>query len=251
LGQIQHKIEVIGIKDLLDHLPQLSDVTITFCQIHFKRSYSQPLAQEHSFIEDTALQGTTAAVGANRLRQVIHDRDPGIVSSDGYVSGVLSEIEQSPGTIYGNEAFDVVVIVSHPEDEVQVMTKLLASRTGILNNVNDIIFNTFKSDHQKLFWTACPEDENRADGSFTRTGRTLFWYSIQDVREIERVISEYEGESRTDRAILPVGPAPPPHRLSSPSPASGLGARSSSTLLVALPLQLVDIPQPLMTIIFP
>ncbi|KAH8110028.1 hypothetical protein DFH11DRAFT_1880872 [Phellopilus nigrolimitatus] len=48
------------------------------------------------------------------------------------------ELKKTPYTIYGNEAFDVVAIVSHPEGEVPVLTKLLASRNGVLNSVINV-----------------------------------------------------------------------------------------------------------------
>jgi len=111
-----------------------------------------------------------------------------------------------------------VAVVSNPEGEVPVLTKLLASRNGTLNNVLDNVFNSIKRDHRKLFWTSHAEDENRgwhferADGSFTRAGKSLFWYGIQDVAEVERVVKDFEAKGRIERAYLQVGPSAPPHR---------------------------------------
>jgi len=135
-------------------------------------------------------------VGPDRIRQVIHDRDPEVQQGTQSVSGILTELKKTPYTIYGDEPFDCVAIVSHPQGEVAVMTKLLPSRNGILNNVVDNIFNSIKKDHRKLFWTANVDDENRnwhferAGGSFTRAGKSLFWYGIGDMKEVERVVHE-------------------------------------------------------------
>ena len=41
------------------------------------------------------------------------------------------------------------------------MTKLLPSRSGMLDNVLDNVFNAIMKDHRKLFWTAPSEEENR------------------------------------------------------------------------------------------
>ena len=230
------KLKLREIKELLDHLPRSSSVAII----------SAPSLQKELFTDSGAgtlirrgyklfKHDSVTAVGPDRLRQVIHDRDPDVLSGEASVSGVLSDLQKTPYTIYGDDAFDVVAIVSHPEGEVPVMTKLLASRTGILNNVVDNVFNSIKRDHRKLFWTARTEDENRswhferADGSFTRAGRTLFWYGVQDVKEIERIVEDYEKKGRIDRAILPVGPSPPPHRVS----ANASGVRSYSTFAAA------------------
>lgn len=230
------KLKLREIKELLDHLPRSSSVAII----------SAPSLQKELFTDSGAgtlirrgyklfKHSSIASIGADRLRQVIHDRDPDVLSGESSVAGALSDLEKTSYTIYGDEAFDVVAIVSHPEGEVPVMTKLLTSRNGILNNVVDNVFNSIKKDHRKLFWTARTEDDNRgwhferADGSFTRAGRTLFWYGVQDVKEVERVVGDYEAKGRIDRAILPVGPSPPPHRSSSS------GMRSFSTFVRQMP----------------
>jgi len=141
--------------------------------------------------------------------------------------------KKTPYTLYGDEPLDVLAVVAHPEGEIPVMTKLLASRNGILNNVIDNVFNAVRKDHRRLFWTAHADDENRAwhfdraDGSFTRSGKTLFWYGIQDVSEVERVVREFEDKGRIDRSYLPVGPSASPIRPSSPPS----GSRPYSTLV--------------------
>ncbi|KAF8586782.1 bifunctional acetylglutamate kinase/N-acetyl-gamma-glutamyl-phosphate reductase [Ramaria rubella] len=224
------KLKLREIKELLDHLPRSSSVAIISASALQKELFTDSgagtlIRRGYKLFKHSSI----TSIGADRLRQVIHDRDPDVLSGESSVAGALSDLEKTPYTIYGDEAFDVVAIVAHPEGEVPVMTKLLTSRNGILNNVVDNVFNSIKRDHRKLFWTARTEDENRgwhferADGSFTRAGRTLFWYGVQDVKEVERVVSEYELKGRIDRAILPVGPSPPPHR-SSPS-----GVRPFST----------------------
>lgn len=125
---------------------------------------------------------------------------------------------------------DVVAIVTEPEGEIPVMTKLLASRSGILNGTVDNVFNAVKKDHRKLFWTARADDENRAwhferaDGSFTRSGKSLFWYGVQDVKEVEKIVKGFKEKDRIDRSYLPVGPSAPPHRAAAPS-----GTRPFST----------------------
>jgi N-acetyl-gamma-glutamyl-phosphate reductase / acetylglutamate kinase len=141
-----------------------------------------------------------------------------------------------PYTLYGDKPLEVVAIVSHPESEIPVMTKLLMSRNGILNNIIDNIFNAVRRDHRQLFWTAHAHDENRswhferADGSFTRSGKTLYWYGLQNVSEVERVVREFEENGRIDRSYLPVGPSTR-HR----PPTSSNGSRSYSTLVHRMP----------------
>ncbi|GJJ12963.1 hypothetical protein Clacol_007210 [Clathrus columnatus] len=227
------KLKLREIKELLDHLPRSSSVAIISTPSLQKELFTDSgagtlIRRGYKLFKHTNLE----SIGADRLRQVIHDRDPDVASGEASVSGILADLDRTPYTIYGDEALDVVAIVSRPEGEIPIMTKLLASRTGILNNVVDNVFNSIKRDHRKLFWTARTEDENRswhferADGSFTRAGRTLFWYGIQNVAEVESTINDYEKNGRIDRAILPVGPSPPPHRS---NPGGGSGSKSFST----------------------
>ncbi|KAH8112555.1 hypothetical protein DFH11DRAFT_1857815 [Phellopilus nigrolimitatus] len=145
------------------------------------------------------------------------------------VAGILNELKKTPYTIYGDEAFDVVAIVSHPEGEVPVFTKLLASRNSVLNSVIDNVFAAIRRDHRRLFWTARTSDDvadaaaaiarpssvwhfERADGSFTRRGRSLFWCGIQNIEDVEKNVKDLEAKGRIERAYLPVGPSAPPHR---------------------------------------
>lgn len=226
------KLKLREIKELLDHLPRSSSVAIISTSSLQKELFTDSgagtlIRRGYKLFKHTSID----SIGADRLRQVIHDRDPDVASGESSVAGILTELDKTPYTIYGDEALDVIAIVSRPEGEVPIMTKLLSSRTGILNNVVDNVFNSIKRDHRKLFWTARTEDENRswhferADGSFTRSGRTLFWYGIQDVAEVENTISDYEKKGRIDRAILPVGP---PQR-GGASTGTGGGAKSFST----------------------
>ncbi|KAG8720770.1 hypothetical protein FRC09_008990 [Ceratobasidium sp. 395] len=213
------KLKLREIKELLDHLPRSSSVAIISPDSLQKELFTDSgagtlIRRGYKLFKAQSIE----EVGADRLRQVIHDRDPEVAVGLQSVAGVLSDLKKGPYTIYGDEPFDCVAIVSHPPGETPVMTKLLPSRNGILNNVTDNVFNSIRKDHKRLFWTARADDENRAwhferaDGSFTRQGRSLFWYGVQDVAEVERIVKAFEQQGRIERAYLPVGPSKPPHR---------------------------------------
>ncbi|KAH7098256.1 acetylglutamate kinase ARG6 [Auriculariales sp. MPI-PUGE-AT-0066] len=231
------KLKIREIKELLDHLPRSSSVAIISAEMLQKELFTDSgagtlIRRGYKLFKHTSLE----SIGADRLRQVIHDRDPDVTSGSQSVSGALTQLKETPYTIYADEALDAVAIVSHPEDEVPVMTRLLPSRNGIMNNVVDNVFASIKKDHKRLFWTARADDENRpwhferADGSFTRAGRSLFWYGIQDVSEVERLVHNLESKGRIERSYLPVGPAPR-HSSASVGAQGGLpgGTRSFST----------------------
>jgi N-acetyl-gamma-glutamyl-phosphate reductase/acetylglutamate kinase len=229
------KLKLREIKELLDTLPRTSSVAII----------STNMLQRELFTDEGAgtlirrgyklyKQNSVDAVGSTQLRQVFTERDPDVSSGRKSVAEIFSDMKHSPHTIYGDEPFDVVAVVSHPAGEVPVMTKFLPSRNGILNKIVDNVFDAIKKDHRRLFWTAKSDDENRAwhferaDGSFTRAGRSLFWYGVPDVKEVERIIQGFEATGRIERVFLPVGPSTPPHRLTdSSAPAA---SRAFSTL---------------------
>lgn len=227
------KLKLREIKELLDHLPRSSSVAIISASSLQKELFTDSgagtlIRRGYKLFKHDTIE----TMGADRLRQVIRDRDPDVLSGYQTITEVLSNLKKTPYTIYGDEPLEVVAIVSHPEGEIPVMTKLLASRSGILNNVVDNVFNAIKKDYRKLFWTAHADDENRAwhferaDGSFTRAGKSLFWYGIQDVNEVERMVNEFEAKGRIDRSYLPVGPSAPPHR----AQATPSGVRSYSSM---------------------
>jgi N-acetyl-gamma-glutamyl-phosphate reductase/acetylglutamate kinase len=227
------KLKLREIKELLDHLPRSSSVAIISPDSLQKELFTDSgagtlIRRGYKLFRHDSID----SLGADRIRQVIRDRDPDVLAEHQGVTEVLNNLKKTPYTLYGDEPLDVVAIVSHPDGEIPVMTKLLASRNGVLNNVVDNVFNAVRRDHRRLFWTAHADDENRAwhferaDGSFTRSGRTLFWYGIQNVSEVERVVKEFEANGRIDRSYLPVGPSASPHR---PSPSPN-GTRPFSTL---------------------
>jgi N-acetyl-gamma-glutamyl-phosphate reductase/acetylglutamate kinase len=230
------KLKLREFKELLDHLPRSSSVAVI----------SAPSLQKELFTDSGAgtlirrgyklfKHNNLESLGADRLRQVIHDRDPEVTAGLQSVTGVLNDLKKTPFTIYGDEPLDVIAIVSHPEGETPIMTKLLSSRNGILNSVVDNVFNAIKKDHRRLFWTAQADDENRAwhferaDGSFTRAGKSLFWYGVQDVGEVEKIVKGFEAKGRIERSYLPVGPSAPPHRAAH-AHGNGNGVRSFSTM---------------------
>ncbi|GAA5992244.1 hypothetical protein JCM10908_001835 [Rhodotorula pacifica] len=207
------KLKLREIKELLDHLPRASSVAIISPDNLQKELFTDSgagtlLRRGYKLYKHQSVE----AVGQDRLRRVLAERDDDVTSGRKSVAQVLSELEkqQAPFTIYGDEPLDVLAIVSHPEGQVPVMTKFLASTTAIQNGVTDNVFNSIKKDFRRLFWTAKADDENkswhfeRADGSFTRGGRSLFYYGVQDAGEVERIVKDLDASNRVERAFLPI-----------------------------------------------
>lgn len=231
------KLKLREFKEMLDHLPRSSSIAVISAASLQKELFTDSgagtlIRRGYRLFKHTSIE----QVGADRFRQVVHDRDPEVLAGLQSVTEVLNNLKKTPYTLYGDDPMDVVAVVSHPEGEVPVMTKLLSSRAGLLNNVVDNVFNAIKKDHRKLFWTAPADDENRAwhferaDGSFTRAGKSLFWYGVQDVKEVERIVEEFEKKGRIERIYLPVGPAASPHQNVAAAAAAASGTRAYSTI---------------------
>ncbi|KAL7421255.1 hypothetical protein Q5752_004140 [Cryptotrichosporon argae] len=225
------KLKLREIKELLDTLPRTSSVAIISTSMLQKELFTDAgagtlIRRGYKLYKQPAVE----AVGSTQLRQVFTERDPDVIAGRKSVAEIFGDLKQTPATIYGDEPFDVVAVVSHPEGETPVMTHFLPSRNGILNKIVDNVFDSVRKDHRRLFWTARADDENRAwhferaEGSFTRAGRSLFWYGVNDVKEVERIIQGFEQSGRIERVFLPVGPSTPPHRL-----AGAAGTRAFST----------------------
>ncbi|GAA5911308.1 hypothetical protein JCM8208_004328 [Rhodotorula glutinis] len=207
------KLKLREIKELLDHLPRASSVAIISPDNLQKELFTDSgagtlLRRGYKLYKHQSIEG----VGQDRLRRVLAERDEDVTSGRKSVAQVLSELEKShaPYTIYGDEPCDVVAIVSHPEGQVPVMTKFLANQNAIQNGVTDNVFNSVRKDFKRLFWTAKADDENkawhfeRADGSFTRNGRSLFYYGVQDAGEVERLVKDLDAAGRVERSYLPI-----------------------------------------------
>jgi len=232
------KLKLREFKELLDHLPRSSSVAVISAASLQKELFTDSgagtlIRRGYKLFKHSSIDG----IGADRFRQAVHDRDPDVLAGFQSVTGVLNDLKKTPYTLYGDEPLDALAIVSHPEGETPVLTRLLCSRSGALNNVIDNVFSAIKKDHRRLFWTAQADDENRAwhferaDGSFTRAGKSLFWYGVPTVEEVEKIVKELEAKGRIERSYLPVGPSAPPHRASSTSPF----AKSYSTMAGRVP----------------
>ncbi|KAF9232189.1 bifunctional acetylglutamate kinase/N-acetyl-gamma-glutamyl-phosphate reductase [Melanogaster broomeanus] len=215
------KLKLREFKELLDVLPRSSSVAVISANNLQRELFTDSgagtlIRRGYKLLKHQTLE----SIGKDRLRQVICERDEGIRAGKESVAGVLSALEnakQGEWSIYADEPLDAVAIVSHPKGETPVLTKLLASRAGVLNAVLDNVFNALKKDHRQLIWTtsispptgpspssahhAASEEMidrswhfERAEESFTRSG-------------MEKIVKGLEESGRVQRAYLPLGPA--------------------------------------------
>ncbi|KAF9232180.1 hypothetical protein BU15DRAFT_81524 [Melanogaster broomeanus] len=186
-----------GFKELLDVLLRSSSIACTGTLI--RRGY------KHQTLE---------RIGNNRLRQIICELDEGVRAGKESVADGLSALKSAKHgewSIYADELLSAVAIVAHPKGETPS------------------VFNGLKKDHRRLIWTALispptgpspasahhvASEETidrswhleRAEGSFTRSGRSLFCYGINDVSEVEKIVKGLEESGTVETTYLPLGP---------------------------------------------
>ncbi|SPC61187.1 probable ARG6 - n-acetyl-gamma-glutamyl-phosphate reductase [Ustilago sp. UG-2017b] len=210
------KLKLREMKELLDHLPRSSSVAIISVDQLQKELFTDSgagtlIRRGYKLYRKNSIE----EVGAERIRQVLKENDEEIKDGRKSVAEFFSEISQHPYTVYGDEPFDCVAFVSQPQGEVPILQKLVTTRNGVLNGVNDNIWKQIRKDHKRLVWTSRADDDQRAwhyeraDGSFTRNGRSLFYYGIHDVAEVETIVRNLEEKNRIERAYLPLKPAKP------------------------------------------
>jgi len=206
------KLKIREIKELLDHLPRSTSVAIISPQDLQKELFTDSGAgtlirrgyklHKHSSVD---------SIGKDRFRTVLQERDPEVQSGQISVSEIFADLKDKSYTIYADEQFDVVAVISHPPNKVPVLTKLLTSRNAVLNSILDNVWASIRTDFKKLFWTSNGNEGetkswhfDKADGSFTRAGKSLFYYGIQDVEEVESGIKSFIDDGRVPRAYLPI-----------------------------------------------
>lgn len=97
------KLKLREFKELLDHLPRSSSVAVISAASLQKELFTDSgagtlIRRGYKLFKHNNLD----VLGADRLRQVIHDRDPAVIAGLQSVTGVLTDLKKTPYTIYGD-----------------------------------------------------------------------------------------------------------------------------------------------------
>ncbi|KAG0341368.1 hypothetical protein BG004_006050 [Podila humilis] len=206
------KLKIKEIKELLDHLPRSSSVAIISAgHLHkelFTDSGSGTLIRRgfklfhHNSLEQ---------LDKDRLRKIMEKEDPEVKAGHVSVSSYLHQLENSKSGFkaYGDEPYEVLAVVKNDDDTnsgVPKLDKFIATKAAVLNNVTDNVWALLSKDYPSLTWVVDEADENKgwhfdkAEGSFTKNGKTLFWKGLNDVGTIEKVVSQFL-EAQTKDAV--------------------------------------------------
>lgn len=140
----------------------------------------------------------------DKIRRLMESEDGSIKSGETTVASYLRSLQQKDVCIYTDDPGQVLAIISHdPSDPSKpaVLEKLLTTKTAVLNNVPENLWNSIRKDFDRLTWTVSWESHtcnldpswyfDRADGSLRNpeNGSTTFFYGINDSDKIKQVFS--------------------------------------------------------------
>ncbi|KNE63966.1 N-acetyl-gamma-glutamyl-phosphate reductase [Allomyces macrogynus ATCC 38327] len=186
------KLKLREIHDLLMHLPRSSSVSIISPEHLQKELFTHSgagtlIRRGHRLYRHDAL----AEIDVDRLRALLaHDAD--IAKGKVSVAQYLQAVKAGKFQIYGDEGFEVVALVDTQSVAIPIIDKMVVTKTGLLNNVNDGVWAKVAADHPRLMWTISRNDPHRAwhfersDGSLSVGNDTILLFrgiaSPQDVK---------------------------------------------------------------------
>ncbi|KAK9433572.1 Aspartate/glutamate/uridylate kinase [Lipomyces doorenjongii] len=192
------KLKIKEIRDLLMHLPRSSSVAII----------STGDLQKELFTDSGA--GTMIRRGYKLLTRDRLDQfesvdafknaliqDPFFNGSTELVNSYVDSLNDAKFKAYADEPFEAVAVVNEIDSDIPILDKFVASKDGWQNNVADNVWSALRSDKSSLQWVV-PEDSeraswffDRADGSFVKNGKILFWYGVESADTITKMIKDF------------------------------------------------------------
>ncbi|KAJ3167940.1 hypothetical protein HDU88_001887 [Geranomyces variabilis] len=200
------KLKIREIHDLLMHLPRSSSVSIISAEhLHkelFTHSGAGTLVRRGHRITRSE---NAAELDVDRLRKLLEENDPEVLGGSTSIAKYLDNLKSRHVQIYSDAAFDIFAVIAHPQDErgIPFLEKFVATKTAVLNNVTDNLWQMIKKDFATLSWISHKDDVNktwyfeRADGSFTHGDKTLFWYGVDDLDRVQAYLRHFREGAAT------------------------------------------------------
>ena len=105
---------------------------------------------------------------------------------------------------YFDEPMEALAIVLPPQagSSMAQLATFTITKSGWLTNVADNVIAAIKKDFPKFMWTVKTDDENltwffdKADGSLSKDGETLFWVGVESGDEVKDLMTEFTKHGR-------------------------------------------------------
>ncbi|KAL9584299.1 MAG: hypothetical protein Q9212_002208 [Teloschistes hypoglaucus] len=199
------RLKIKEMKDLLDKLPRSSSVAI----IHpgdlqkelFTDSGAGTLIRRGNKVHVNTKLSQFSDLEAFKS-VLVRDREglDAKATVDRYVQG-LGEREFRA---YFDEPMEALAIVLPPQagSSMAQLATFTITKSGWLTNVADNVITAIKKDYQKFMWTVKTDDENltwffdKADGSLSKDGETMFWVGVESGDEVKELMAEFSKHGR-------------------------------------------------------
>ncbi|KAJ1662918.1 hypothetical protein IW140_002800 [Coemansia sp. RSA 1813] len=214
------KLKLKEIKELLDTLPRSSSVAIISAEHLHKELFT------HSGAGTLIMRGhrmfskrNLADIDSDRLRDLLIENDPSVSSGASTVASYwqqLTELTKNGGEywIYGDEPYQVAAVVTRkPGQSISLLDRFVASKAAVLGNITDNAWKLIIRDHPQLVWTVPRTDDNlswhfeRADGSWAVGDDIMFWYGVDDWKQISDHITRKTSSAPTSPVSSSGSPA--------------------------------------------
>ncbi|KAJ1564972.1 hypothetical protein HK405_013504, partial [Cladochytrium tenue] len=212
------KLKIREIHDLLMRLPRTSSVSIISAEHLHKELFTHSgagtlIRRGHKIFKNVGL----ANVDRDRIRSLLNDFDPDVKAGRTSVAAYLKSLDSDSVTIYGDSGYEILAVVKSPNDasayNVPFLDKFVSTRIAVLNNVTDNVWSVLKKDHSRLAWVVDASDPNqswyfeRAHGSYSNSGKTLFWYGIEDLDVVRELVAAFVAQAQASAAAaIPISP---------------------------------------------
>ncbi|KAI4154934.1 MAG: hypothetical protein L6R39_001331, partial [Caloplaca ligustica] len=95
-----------------------------------------------------------------------------------------------------------IVLAPHASSSMAQLATFTITKSGWLTHVADNVIAAIKKDFPKFMWTVKTDDENltwffdKADGSLSKDGETMFWVGVANGDEVKELFSEFAKHGR-------------------------------------------------------
>lgn len=198
------KLKIRECKELLDKLPRSSSVAIISAGHLHKELFTDSgagtlIRRGHRLFAHDSL----SKVNVERFSSLLEAEDKEVKAGVLTAAAVIKKLEEKPKvTVYTDEPYQVLAVVTEDPTNPSVpanLERFVATKLGVLNNVTDNLWAMIRRDHPKLTWTVDADDRavetswhfERAEGSLTRNGKTLYFYGIEDIEEVAKTLEAF------------------------------------------------------------
>jgi N-acetyl-gamma-glutamyl-phosphate reductase/acetylglutamate kinase len=193
------KLKIKEIHDLLMALPRSSSVSIISAEHLHKELFTHAGAGtliRRGYKINSFSGSNLKDLDLSRIRSLLEECDPEIQSGNQTVEQFFTQLLNSENiSVYCDASYDCLAVVTKDRG-VPLLEKFVASKTAMLNNVNENVWDSITHDEKKLAWIVPKSSPlrnwffERSSGSYSYNNRTLFWYGLESHQSIQAFITD-------------------------------------------------------------